>query len=158
MSAKGDPFGEALPREQVLKQRGIDVAKEDFRFERKAELSKFTRDQEAQIEAVRVELTKAETLFRQANEMELPEEEFRAAAEAKRNELNDLVKKFTDMNVTSKTEKLTSNVRPSERHRRKDMDGHQSQHVVAEEGDGAFTAFVSNRRRRRNGQAEEQAY
>jgi predicted phage gp36 major capsid-like protein len=61
----------------------------------------FFQDQEAQIEAVRSELTKAEDRFREANEKELPEELFRVQAEEKRNELNDLVAKFTKLNSTN---------------------------------------------------------
>jgi hypothetical protein len=59
-SAKGNPFGAAVPREQVLKTRGIDASVMDASIERKANVLHFTSEQEAELEAVRVALTKAE--------------------------------------------------------------------------------------------------
>ena len=46
------------------------------------------------IESVRQELTRLETLWRQANEKELPEEVYRVQAEAKREELKNLMAQF----------------------------------------------------------------
>ena len=45
-------------------------------------------EQDKKVEDLRAELTEIELKLREANEMELPEEEFRVAAEAKREELN----------------------------------------------------------------------
>lgn len=47
---------------------------------------------------MRAELTKVEALLRDANENELPEEAFRVQVEAKREELNSLMEKFSNMN------------------------------------------------------------
>jgi hypothetical protein len=67
--SKGDPFGAAVPREQVLKQRGIDPSEQNSRTERKAELPHFTPAQEEKIKTVRAKLTKISSDLRQANEM-----------------------------------------------------------------------------------------
>jgi hypothetical protein len=143
-SGKSDPFGAARPREQVLKQRGVDVALMDSRIERKAEVHHFTKEQEQEIEAVRSELEVAEANLRDANEKELPEETFRVAVEAKRKQLNDLMEKYGKMNpATSSVEKnesrshkvTTERRRPSER---RPVDGND---------DDAFAHFSSNRRR-----------
>lgn len=56
-------------------------------------------EQDKKVEDLRAELTEIELKLREANEMELPEEEFRVAAEAKREELNGLVKEFTELNM-----------------------------------------------------------
>lgn len=77
-----------------MRQRGIDVKSLDAKFEEKAKITKFTTEQEEQIETVRQELTQLETLWRQANEKELPEEVYRVQAEAKREELKNLMAQF----------------------------------------------------------------
>merc|ERR1719221_2446798 len=84
VSSKSNPFGAAKPREQVLASKGIDAKQVDQRVERKAHRTKLTADQDKQDEELRLELTNIELKLREANEMELPEEEFRVAAEAKR--------------------------------------------------------------------------
>ena len=84
-----------------MQKRGIDVRALDSRIEKKAEIPSLTRDQEVEVEAVRTELTKAEAAWREANEKELPEEVFRLRVEEKRKELNDLMEKFSSMNVVS---------------------------------------------------------
>ena len=58
-----------------------------------------TAEQDRQVEHLRKELTEIEEKHREANEMELPEEEFRVAAEAKRKELNRIVKDFHELNL-----------------------------------------------------------
>ena len=93
-SKKSNPFGAAKPREQVLRQRGIDVKSLDAKFEAKAKITKFSTQQEEEIERVRQELTRLEAQWRQANEKELPEEVFRVQAEAKRQELKNLMAQF----------------------------------------------------------------
>eukprot|EP00816_Leptocylindrus_hargravesii_P003936 CAMPEP_0196825852 /NCGR_PEP_ID=MMETSP1362-20130617/93297_1 /TAXON_ID=163516 /ORGANISM="Leptocylindrus danicus, Strain CCMP1856" /LENGTH=214 /DNA_ID=CAMNT_0042206351 /DNA_START=618 /DNA_END=1262 /DNA_ORIENTATION=+ len=97
-SCKSNPFGDAKPREEVLQIRGVDPAKMDQILECKASVKVFTENQNLELEAVRAELTKAEAKLREANEKELPEEAHRVVVEAKRNELNALVKKFTREN------------------------------------------------------------
>ena len=148
-----------MPREQVLKQRGIDVAKEDYRFECKAEVAHFNREQEAEIERVRAELTKLEKELRQANEMELPEETLRAQVEPKRAELNDLLTKFAEMNTT--TERPSAgNFQRMERHPERRRRSKDQEHQQRDDGeDPVFASFSSNRRRRRShATTEEQAY
>lgn len=93
--SKSNPFGSAKPREQVLRQRGVDVKSLDAKFEEKARVSRYSEDQEAQIAAIQKELTHFEALWREANEKELPEELYRVQAEAKREELTSLMKKFS---------------------------------------------------------------
>lgn len=66
----------------------------DAKFEQKAQVSKFSPAQEEKIESVRQELTRLENLWREANEKELPEEPYRAQAEAKREELKNLMNRF----------------------------------------------------------------
>ena len=79
-----------------MRQRGIDVQSLDAKFEAKAKsLTKFTLPQEEQLEVVRQELTRLEALWREANEKELPEEVYRVQAEAKREELKNLMKDFS---------------------------------------------------------------
>lgn len=56
-------------------------------------------DQNRQVEALRAEVTSIEEKLREANENELPEEEYRVAAEEKRAELNDLMKEFQSINL-----------------------------------------------------------
>lgn len=105
---KSNPFGSAKPRELVLKEKGVDVRSLDAKFEAKAKVSKFSVEQEAQIEAVREELTRLETMWREANEKELPEEMYRVKAEAKREELKVLLKKFSAGSTTTKTTSTAS--------------------------------------------------
>lgn len=97
--AKSNPFGAAKPREEVLASKGIDATLVDKRVERKASVPRLTAEQDKQVETLRAELTETEEKLREANEMELPEEDLRVAAEAKREELNELVKGFNEMNV-----------------------------------------------------------
>jgi len=103
--AKSNPFGAAKPREEVLQKKGVDVKLVDSRIDKKAEVLHFTKQQEEEVEAVRSELTRAEDKLREANEMELPEETYRVACEQKKKELNDLMAKFTELNVKKKKEK-----------------------------------------------------
>eukprot|EP00585_Thalassiosira_rotula_P014162 CAMPEP_0196164774 /NCGR_PEP_ID=MMETSP0911-20130528/886_1 /TAXON_ID=49265 /ORGANISM="Thalassiosira rotula, Strain GSO102" /LENGTH=159 /DNA_ID=CAMNT_0041430081 /DNA_START=23 /DNA_END=498 /DNA_ORIENTATION=- len=98
-SSKSNPFGAAKPREEVLASKGIDASLVDKRVERKASVPRLTADQDRQVEDLRKELTEIEEKLREANEMELPEEDFRVAAEEKREELNELVKGFHDLNL-----------------------------------------------------------
>ena len=65
----------------------------------------FKQEQEEEVEAVRAELTRAEDKLREANEMELPEETYRVACEQKKEELNDLMAKFAELNLKKKKEK-----------------------------------------------------
>ena len=58
-----------------------------------------TAEQDKQVEALRAELTDVEEKLREANEMELPEEDFRVAADKKREDLNNLVKGFHEINL-----------------------------------------------------------
>lgn len=157
ISSKGDPFGAALPREQVLKQRGIDPSEQDSRFELKAEVAHFTPEQEAEVEAVQAQLTKLEREWRNANENELPEEQIRTAAESKRTELNALMKKFHDINAAAAASEQNQYERPSERRHRKENDLRSGRNVIDEDTDGVFASFSSNRRRRRQSM-EEQAF
>lgn len=96
-----NPFGAALPREEILQQRGLDVAKIDDFFEKKAAVRSYTAAQEAELETVRAQLGAITAELRHANEHELPEETFRLAEQAKRQELNDLVEKFGQLNTTA---------------------------------------------------------
>ena len=151
-SSSKDPFGAALPREQVLKQRGIDAAVMDSRIERKAEVHHFTKEQEEEIETVREQLVAAEKLWREANEKELPEESFRIDAEAKRKELNDLMDKFSKLNtISEKPHQHQQQHHHRERHseRRSRMEDDQRQ-----PDNDAFHSFSSNNRRRRAGGSE----
>jgi hypothetical protein len=152
-SAKGNPFGAAVPREQVLKTRGIDASVMDASIERKANVLHFTSEQEAELEAVRVALTKAEKDLLEANENELPEETFRIKAEAKRKELNDLMSKFAHVSVDANSEKGGQGEgrqfeRPSERERQRHGDGGQD----GGDDDAAFASFSSVRRRHQPGE------
>ena len=81
-----NPFGLAKPREVVLQQRGIDPMEQNQRIEQKALIPRYTDEQEAVLETIRDELTKITEELREANEMELPEEEYRLAEDAKRKE------------------------------------------------------------------------
>jgi hypothetical protein len=152
-SAKGNPFGAAVPREQVLKTRGIDASVMDASIERKANVLHFTSEQEAELEAVRVALTKAEKDLLEANENELPEETFRIKAEAKRKELNDLMSKFAHVSVDANSEKEGGRQfeRPSERERQRHGDGGGGQDGGGED-DAAFASFSSVRRRHQPGE------
>jgi hypothetical protein len=153
-SAKGNPFGAAVPREQVLKTRGIDASVMDASIERKANVLHFTSEQEAELEAVRVALTKAEKELLEANENELPEETFRIKAEAKRKELNDLMTKFAHVSVDPNSEKGQGEgrgfERPSERSERQ---GHRDRDSGQDgDDDAAFASFSSVRRRHQPGE------
>lgn len=100
LSSKGDPFGNAVPREQVLQSRGIDPALMDKRIDDKIRLShNFTAQQDIELESVRGELAKLQADWTDAKEKELPEEELRLKVEAKRSELHDLMEKFSKMNA-----------------------------------------------------------
>jgi hypothetical protein len=90
-----------VPREEILQKRGLDVAVMDSKFERKAAPRTYTVTQEAELEVLRAQLTKVTAELRHANEHELPEESFRAAETAKRQELNDLVEHFDQLNAAA---------------------------------------------------------
>lgn len=98
--SKSNPFGSAKPRELVLKEKGVDVKSLDAKFEAKAKVSRFSSEQEAQIESVRQELTRLEALWRDANEKELPEETYRLKVEGKRDELKKLMTEFSGPTAT----------------------------------------------------------
>lgn len=124
-----------------MKQRGIDAATIDSRFEKKAAVAHYSGSQEIEIEAVRAELTKLEHKLREANEMELPEEEFRAAVDSKRDELAVLMKKYAN------TEDSSTRFDRSQRSHRAGHQDHHRRAVGQDEDDGAFVNFTSNRRR-----------
>jgi hypothetical protein len=149
-SAKGDPFGAAVPREQVLKNRGIDASAMDASIERKANVLHFTSEQEAEIEAVRLALTKAEKMLLDANENELPEETFRVQAEAKRRELNDLMAKFANVSVAAAPGGAQSERQFPERSSEHRGGGGGGRHQDRDD-DAAFVSFSSVRRRREGG-------
>jgi hypothetical protein len=125
----------------------------DASIERKANVLHFTSEQEAELEAVRVALTKAEKELLEANENELPEEAFRIKAEAKRKELNDLMSKFAHVSIDANSEKGGQGEgrqfeRPSERERQRHGDGGQD----GGEDDAAFASFSSVHRRQKQGE------
>ncbi|KAL7470513.1 hypothetical protein ACHAXS_010767 [Conticribra weissflogii] len=97
--SKPNPFGAAKPREEVLASKGIDPTLVDTRIEKKAHVPRLTAEQDRQVELLRKELTEIEEKMREANENELPEEEYRVAAEEKREELNDLMRRFQEVNL-----------------------------------------------------------
>lgn len=72
----------------------------DDRIEEKSHVSHYTVEQEAEIEGVRVALTKAEKELRDANENELPEASFRVSVDAKRKELTALMAKYSEGTTT----------------------------------------------------------
>lgn len=92
-------FGAAKPREEVLQSKGIDPKDVEKKVERKASIVRLTADQNRQVETLRTELTDLENKLREANENELPEEEYRVATETKRSELNALMKEFEEINL-----------------------------------------------------------
>ena len=169
-SAKGNPFGAAVPREEILQKRGVDVKLVDSKYERKAAAAHFTPIQEKELEEVRAELEKASVALREANEQELPEEKYRVAEDAKRKELNALMEKFAAANLESPPEELLTEPRrytSSRRHsdqqharsygrddnHNKHQSGRYNNYYDKEEGaegDPAFTSFSSNRRRHRS--------
>ena len=84
--------------------------------------------QEIELEKVRGELSSAEKRWREANEKELPEEEYRVLTEAKRKELSELMKKFAEENnsksdETTRSDGITKLERPSERRKRLELQG-----------------------------------
>jgi hypothetical protein len=120
----------------------------DASIERKANVLHFTADQEVELEAVRVALTKAEKELLEANENELPEETFRIKAETKRKELNDLMTKFAYVSVG--TERGQGEGRGMERSSEQRGGGGRQHHRNSEqdgEDDAAFASFSSVRRR-----------
>lgn len=164
-------FGAAKPREAVLASKGIDPTLVDKRVERKASVARLTAEQDRQVEALRKELTEVEEKLREANEQELPEEEYRVAAEEKRQELNKLMKEFAELNLKgpsadvkveegadakgSKPDGRKHYERPSERRRRLEAKrreeggeggygGHKSYNNEGGDDD-AYKSFGSNR-------------
>jgi hypothetical protein len=132
----------------------------DASIERKANVLHFTSEQEAELEAVRVALTKAEKDLLEANENELPEETFRIKAEAKRKELNDLMTKFAHVS-DEKGQGDRPMERPSERAERSSEQGgrsrqHHREHGQDGDDDAAFASFSSVRRRHTPGDGPHQ--
>ena len=125
------------------------------------------------MEALRKELTEVEEKLREANENELPEEEYRVAAEEKREELNKLMKDFAALNAKGGDDKPTESgdtggskperkhyERPSERRRRLEQKrreeggGYSYNKSYDHEGGGdddAYKSFGSNRNYRQSG-------
>jgi hypothetical protein len=110
------------------------------------------QEQNIKIEEVQEELNKAETALREANENELPEEEFRVKAEAKRKELHDLMEQYTKENEEKKKEEeankpsRTHFERPSERRKRLDEE-HGRRHPQDEPQADAYSSFGGKNRR-----------
>jgi len=167
-STKGNLFGDAKPREEILQKRGVDVQTIDSKFERKAAVLQYTPDQEEQLEAVREQLETASQALREANEQELPEEAFRVAEDAKRKELNALLEQFAKANLESPPAGVddrhyTSTRRNSDHHHHahhgggrsygrkpgRHGDDYDDQYEDNSE-DPAFSSFSSNTRRRRS--------
>lgn len=168
-SSKGNPFGSAIPREEILEKRGIDVKTVDSKFERKAALPKYTAAQDAQLEQVRSDLEKISATLREANEMELPEEEFRLKEDEKRKELNSLMEQFAAAKFESQPEapesrhySISSGYRHSDKHRSshkaRDNDGFSDKHQnrgrfndqpEIDKMNPDFSSFSNNRRRGR---------
>jgi hypothetical protein len=133
----------------------------DASIERKANVLHFTSEQEAELEAVRVALTKAEKDLLEANENELPEETFRIKAEAKRKELNDLMSKFAHVSDEKGQGEGRPMERPSERQERNSEQGgrsrqHHREHGQEGDDDAAFASFSSVRRRHQPGDPQHQ--
>jgi Plant specific eukaryotic initiation factor 4B len=103
-----NPFGAAVPREEILQQRGIPVAAMDDKFERKAAVRHYTVEQDAELERVRLELETITEHLRNANEQELPEEAFRQAEQDKRHELNSLLEQFAMVNDAADKDRALS--------------------------------------------------
>ena len=94
---------------------------------------------------MQAELTELEDKLREANESELPEEEFRLATEKKREELADLMKKYASTEPSRFDRPLRTRRHEHEDHRRHD---YHNRHVGGDEDEGdAYTGFSSNRRR-----------
>lgn len=74
----------------------------DAKVERKASVLRLTAEQDRRVEALRKELTSVEERLREANEMELPEEDLRIESESKREELNVLIAAFHEANFLEK--------------------------------------------------------
>jgi Plant specific eukaryotic initiation factor 4B len=173
-SRGGNPFGNAIPREETLARRGIDAKAVDQKFEARAaaahrQQSRLTAAQQAQLQAVRDDLTRITEELRDANERELPEETFRVAEERKRKELNDLLAEFEKVNLATAAaapspSSAAAKSPTSERPRRYNANssgsgrgphhgpssGRQPQRGGGKEDKGddpAFASFSSNRRR-----------
>mmetsp|Transcript_14590 Transcript_14590/g.20621 ORF Transcript_14590/g.20621 Transcript_14590/m.20621 type:complete len:213 (-) Transcript_14590:48-686(-) len=154
-SGKSNPFGAAKPREEVLASKGIDAKSIDEKIQKKATVLHFTKDQDAEIQAIQAELTKAESDLRNANEQELPEEKYRVKVEKLRKELNELTAKYTAENAEKAKAKAEAAVaegkeghhfeRPSERRRRLDEQAGKRTPHGNEDGD-AFANFGGRRR------------
>ena len=129
-------------------------------------------EQNRQVESLRAELTDFEEKLREANENELPEEEYRVAAEEKRTELNALMKQFEEVNLKEgvqedkpKEDKPQRKFeRPSERRRRLEQQRRQEggggggyhhggggRYNDEYEGEDPFASFGGRRDRRGSG-------
>ena len=125
-SSSASPFGAARPREETLRAKGVDAAEVDKKIDLKASSSRLTRQQQEEADAVAEDLAAVEAELRRANEMELPENDLRAKAEAKRQELDALLSKFAQLNAERQAAKPAENPaqprrhfeRPSERRKR----------------------------------------
>ena len=80
----------------------------DQQYERKAAPIRYTVVQEERLEAARAELEAASVALREANENEMPEEEFRLAEDVKRKELNALMEEFAKTNLKDVSETTKS--------------------------------------------------
>mmetsp|Transcript_4466 Transcript_4466/g.8498 ORF Transcript_4466/g.8498 Transcript_4466/m.8498 type:complete len:236 (+) Transcript_4466:94-801(+) len=117
---KPNPFGAAKPRELILQQRGVDVQTLDAKFELKAahyerttgSNNGWTPAQRANVEAVRRDLERLELQWRDANEKELPEETYRLAVKAKRDELHTLLQQLSESAAADNKTKKTPQGRP----------------------------------------------
>ena len=116
---KENPFGSAKPREEVLARKGIDFHVIDDRIQNKSCVVHFSRDQEFQLRKLQDELEMAQEKWRDANEKELPEEQWRLLVERKRRALNDLMAQYKEENKGRFVDDERMRFeRPSERRRR----------------------------------------
>lgn len=137
-----------------MASKGIDAKKVDERIQKKATVIHFTKDQDAEIQAVQAELSRAEADLRNANEQELPEEKYRVVVEQKKKEMNEMVEQYTKENAEKAKEKAKAAgadgkhhfERPSERRRRLDEEAGRETRAEGDSGE-AFANFGGRQRR-----------
>lgn len=152
---KKNPFGSAKPREEVLAKKGIDFHIIDERITKKSTVAHYTRVQDMHLKKLQDELTKAEEIWRNANENELPEDELRVVVEEKRRVLNDCMVRYKEENEAKMATIGNRHFERVSERRKRQADEHRNEEVHERVGydksgscdDGKEDPFASFHRR-----------
>lgn len=136
---KSNPFGNARPREDVLKEKGIDVKKMDESLDKRVEkMAPRTRQQDEELKACEQLLEMAEGSLKSADEKDDDYNDKQKEVEKAKKELDAMIESFKQVATTERP----VFTRPSERERNREEGGGGGYN----DRGGDFSNFSNNRR------------